>query len=70
MKQVQKVYVGKANKCFCGCSGKYFYADNPADKSDFDKAVSKFNQLGDDYGDDSHDVSNPDKRNNVVALYY
>jgi hypothetical protein len=70
MKQVLKVYVGKANKCFCGCSGKWFYSDNVADKADFDKAVSKFNKLGVDDGDDSHDVSYPDGKNNVVALYY
>lgn len=70
MKKALKVYVGKANKCFCGCSGKYFYADNPDHKADFDKAVAKFNQLGVDDGDDTYDLSNPDKRNNVVALYY
>jgi hypothetical protein len=70
MKAVKKVYVGKANKCFCGCSGNYFYADNPDHKSDFDKAVAKFNKLGADDGDDSHDVSYPDKKNNLVALYY
>jgi hypothetical protein len=70
MKQVKKVYVGKANKCFCGCSGDYFYADNPDHKADFDKAVAKFHKLGLDDGDDSHDVSYPDKKNNLVALYY
>ena len=31
MKTVQKVYVGKANKCFCGCSGKWFDANKSDD---------------------------------------
>lgn len=70
MKQVLKVYVGKADRCFCGCSGKWFYADQPADKANFDKAVAKFNKLGVDDGDDDHDVSYPDKKNVVVAVYY
>jgi hypothetical protein len=70
MKQVLKVYVGKADRCFCGCSGKWFYADNQADKADFDKAVAKFNKLGVNDGDDDHDVSYPDRKNVVVAVYY
>jgi hypothetical protein len=70
MKLPVKVYLGKANKCFCGCSGNWFYSDNLAHKADFDKAVAKFNKLGVDDGDADHDVSNPDKRNMVVALYY
>jgi hypothetical protein len=70
MKQALKVYVGQADKCFCGCSGKYFYADNPADKKDYDKAIAKFNKLGCDDGDDTHDVSYADKKNTLVALYY
>ena len=70
MKTVKKVYVGKANKCFCGCSGKWFDVNNPDDLTGFLKGIKKFNQLGVDNGDDSWDVSNPDKNNVVVALYY
>lgn len=70
MKTVKKVYVGKANKCFCGCSGKWFDVNNPDDLTGFLKGIKKFNQLGVDNGDDSWDVSNPDRNNIVVALYY
>ena len=70
MKNIQKVYVGKANKCFCGCSGKWFDANNSDDSSGFLKGINKFNKLGADNGDDSWDVSYPDKNNVVVALYY
>ena len=70
MKTVKKVYVGKANKCFCGCSGKWFDVNNPDDLTGFLKGIKKFNQLGVDNGDDFWDVSNPDKNNVVVALYY
>ena len=56
MKTVQKVYVGKANKCFCGCSGKWFDANKSDDLTGFLKGIKKFNQLGVDNGDDSWDV--------------
>ena len=46
MKTVKKVYVGKANKCFCGCSGKWFDVNNPDDLTGFLKGIKKFNQLG------------------------
>jgi len=61
VKKVQKVYVGKANKCFCGCSGKWFDANNADDLTGFLKGIKKFNQLGVDNGDDFWDVSNPDR---------
>ena len=70
MKKVKQVYVGKANKCFCGCSGKWFDANKSDDLTGFLKGIQKFNQLGVDNGDDSWDVSNPDRNNIVVALYY
>lgn len=70
MKKIQKVYVGKSNKCFCGCSGKWFDANKSDDLKGFLKGIQKFNQLGVDNGDDFWDVSNPDKNNIVVALYY
>jgi len=70
MKKVKQVYIGKANKCFCGCSGKWFDANNADDSSGFLKGINKFNKLGADNGDDSWDVSYPDKNNVVVALYY
>ena len=70
MKTIKKVYVGKVNKCFCGCSGQWFDANNADDSSGFLKGIKKFNKLGADNGDDSWDVSYPDKNNVVVALYY
>ena len=70
MKKVKQVYVGKADKCFCGCSGKWFDANKSDDLTGFLKGIQKFNQLGVDNGDDFWDVSNPDKNNVVVALYY
>ena len=70
MKNIQKVYIGKANKCFCGCSGKWFDANNADDSSGFLKGIKKFNKLGADNGDDFWDISYPDKNNVIVALYY
>ena len=70
MKKVKQVYVGKADKCFCGCSGKWFDANNSDDLTGFLNGINKFNKLGTDNGDDFWDVSNPDKNNIVVALYY
>ena len=70
MKKVQKAYVGKANKCFCGCSGKWFDANNADDLKGLSKAIKKLNQLGVDNGDDFWDISYSDKNNIVVALYY
>ncbi len=47
-----------------------FDANNSDDLTGFLKGIQKFNQLGVDNGDDSWDVSNPDRNNIVVALYY
>lgn len=30
---VEKVYIGQARMCCCGCSGDYFYADHPQFKA-------------------------------------
>ena len=49
MKKVKQVYVGKADKCFCGCSGKWFDANNSDDLTGFLKGINKFNKLGTDF---------------------
>ena len=64
---VKKVYIGKPNMCFCGCSGSYYYDTQTISKV-VDRIKSGQSVLPDNsWGDSDHQVYQG--LNEVYACY-
>ncbi len=68
MDQVERVYSGKANRCFCGCSGKYTEKTDKSFKMMATKVLALVNEA--DGGDNFGNGTSVEVGERVYAVYF